>query len=262
MLRSRGFILIVSALLLLALPSAFCQPLDDTSGIVNLNPDSSHVLACTQVSLTLEFTVADARVFDLHLLLDPARLQFLSMAAGSEATMHLMPTSFSGSHLIVDGFFEPNFSGTTLVATLTFYVNPTIGDDTTVVRFDYGQGYSGTAENPIPIAFAGDSAVIYIEGTPALPPNQLLLTRQAWPANDDSILATWFPVYWDLDGDTLINPLYVVYREHPVTNPGVLDSVGATADTFFWDYSIITNPDPISVSNTSTFIVVARKTQP
>ncbi len=262
MLDSRGFILAVSALLLLVLPAAFCQPLDDTSGIVNLDPDSSLVLACTQVSLTLEFTVTDARVFDLHLLLDPARLQFLSMTAGSEATMHLLPVSLSGNHLTVDGFFEPNFSGTTLVATLTFYVNPTIGDDTTVVRFDYGQGYSGTAENPIPIAFVGDSAVIYIEGTLPPPPNQLLLTRQAWPANNDSILATWFPVYWDLDGDTLINQLYVVYREHPVANPGVLDSIGATADTFFWDLSIATNPDPIIVSNASTLIVVTRKTQP
>ncbi len=261
MLYSRIFMLLVTALLLFTLP-AFCQPLDDTSGIVNLDPDSSHVLACTQVFLTLEFTVTDARVFDLHLLLDPARLQFVAMTAGSEATMHLMPASFSGSNLIVDGFFDPNFTGTTLVATLTFYVNPTLGDDTTTVYFDYGQGYSGTAESPVPIAFTGDSAVIYIEGTPPLPPNELLLTRQAWPANNDSILATWFPVYYDNDGDTLINPIYVVYREHPVANPGVLDSIGATADTFFWDYSISTDPSPLTVTNASTIFVVARKTQP
>jgi hypothetical protein len=259
MTLARIFVLIF---LTLSLPAAFGQPVDDTSGIVNLDPDSTRVLACTQVSLTLHISVTDARVFDLHMLIDPARLQLLSLTNGPEPTMHIMPPLLSGSNLTVDGFFEPNLTGTTLVATITFYVNPTVGDDTTTVYFDYGQGYSGTAESPVPILFTGDSAVIYIEGTPPLPPSNLLLIRQPYPTQAVSIEAVWNPVYYDMDGDTLINPLYVIYREHPVSAPGILDSIGATADTFFWDFSIATNPDPVSVQNTSTLQVHTRKTQP
>jgi hypothetical protein len=238
------------------------SPLDDVPGIVNVDPDSSRVLACTQVSITVDAELLDARVFDLQFAVDSARLQLLDVIPGSESTLHIMPVSMSGTTLTVDGFFHPNFTGNTNLVTFTFYVKPVTDDDTTVVRFEDGQGYSGTYDNPVAIQFSGDSAVIYIEGTPPEPPTELLITRLNYPAYDDSVLLQWHPVFHDIDGDTLINPLYVVYREHVVADPGILDSIGSTPDTFFYDTSITMNPDTGTVKNATTLSVKVRKTQP
>jgi hypothetical protein len=245
-----------------ASPRSSGTPLDDTFGTVSLVPDTVLVLACTPVSIAVNIALTDARVFDLQFAFDPARLQFLSAIPGSDPSLHLMPPSASGGSLLLDGFFHPNFTGTAALAILNFYVNPVTDDDTTIVRFAAGQGYSGTENSPIPIQFSGDSTVILIEGTPPEPPTELLITRLNYPAHGDSVLLQWHPVFFDVDGDTLINPLYVVYREHVVPNPGVFDSIGSTPDTFLYDPSIILNPDPGDVKNASTLRVVVRKTQP
>ena len=253
-------------IILLFVPAGFSQrlPLDDTFGVINLDPDSSHVLACTQVTLTLDITVTDARVFDLHFGFDPARLQILSVTPGSEPTLNVLPPLISGSSITLDAFFHPNFTGTTTLATIDCYVNPVLDDDTTTVYFDYGEGYSGTADVPEPINFSGDSAVIYIEGTPPLPPGELLISPLAYPAHDDSILLRWHPVFYDFDGDTLINQLYVVYREDVINNMGTYDSVFATPDTFYYDDFLIFSFDPGDTGsvNVATFKVHTRKTQP
>ncbi len=256
--------LVSLAFILLFSLAAQSQPLDDTFGTVDLDPDSSHVLACTQVSLTLDISVTDARVFDLHIGFDPARLQYVSAVNGLEPTLNVMPLSVVGDEITVDAFFHPNFTGATNVITLTFYVNPTIGDDTTVVRFDFGQGYSGTADNPEPIQWSGDSAIIYIEGTPPEPPSEVLLVRQPYPSTDDSIEVIWNPVFYDLDGDTLINPLYVVFREDIINTPYVYDSIGATYDTFFYDnyINLTFQPGDTGIVNAATIKVLTRKTQP
>ena len=239
------------------------SPLDDTPGIIDLSPDTSHVLAGTQLSLTVNIVLTDARVFDVQFTLDSARLQLLSVTAGSESSLQLMPPSSTGSHLTLDGFFHPNFSGTTLLATLTFYVKPVTGNDTTVVRFFTGQGYSGAYDNPVPIQFSGDSALIFIEGTPLPePPSELLITRMLYPANDDSVLLRWRPVFCDVNGDTVINPLYVLYREDVINSPGLYDSIAATPDTFYYDNYILLNFPRAGSVNTATYKVVARKTQP
>ena len=237
-------------------------PLDDTAGSANLSPDTSHVLLGTQLSLTVNITVTDARVFDLLFALDSARLQFISATPGTEPSLHLMPPSFSGSHLTLDGFFHPNFSGTTLLATLTFYVKPVSEDDTTVVGFSAGQGYSGTYDNPSPIQFSGDSALIFIEGTPPEPPSGLVIIRMAYPAHDDSVKLCWHPVFHDVDGDTVIHPLYVVYREDVINHSGVYDSIAATPDTFHFDHYISLSFPMAGSVNTCTYRVVSRKTQP
>jgi len=239
-------------------------PLDDTPGIVDLEPDSSHVLACAYASLTVDITVTDARVFDLQFSFDPARLQIQSITPGSEPTLNVLPPLISGSSLTLDAFFHPNFTGTTNLVTISYYVNPVLADDTTTVYFEFGQGYSGTADVPEPIVFSGDSAVIYIEGTPPLPPNELLISPLAYPAHDDSILLRWHPVYYDFDGDTVVNPLYVVYREDVINDQGVYDSVFSTPDTFYYDDFLIFSFDPGDTGsvNVATFKVHARKTQP
>ena len=245
-----------------ASPTRDRSPLDDTFSLVDLEPDSTLTLPWTTISVTVSATFTDARVFDLHLWMDPARLQLLSVVPGAEPAFHLMPEQLIGNDLTLDGFFHPNFTGSTDIATLTFYVNPVLDDDTTMVRFVSGQGYSGTENNPVPIQFTGDTAIVFIEGTPPDPPTGLLIMRLNYPAYDDSILLMWHPVFYDSELDTLINPVYVIYREHPISNPGVLDSIGATPDTFFYDTSITSSPDTSSVVNASTFTVVARKTQP
>jgi hypothetical protein len=237
-------------------------PLDDTFGTVTLAPDTIHVLACTPLSITVNVALTDARVFDLQLAFDPARLQFLSAISGSDPSLHLMPPGVSGGNLVLDGFFHPNFTGVAALATLSFYVNPVTEDDTTIVRFAAGQGYSGTESSPIPIQFTGDSTVVLIEGTPPNPPAELLITYLNYPANDDSVLLRWHPVFFDVDEDTLINPIYVIYRENVIVNPGVFDSIGATPDTFFYDDEIIFNAGPGPVFHDSNLKVVSRKTQP
>ena len=263
-------VILLSVMFMACLPSllraqpTLRDPLDDTFGIVNLDPDSSLVLACTQMTVTLDVSLTDARVFDLHLIYDPVRLQLISAVAGTEPTLHVLPVNVVGNQITVDAFLHPNFTGTTNVLTFTFYVNPTIGDDTTVVSFDYGQGYSGTEDSPVPIQFSGDSAIIYIEGTLPLPPSELLISRLAYPAHDDSILLRWHPVFYDFDGDTLINQIYIIYREDIKNTPYVYDSVGATSDTFFYDdfLNFTFSPGDTGVVNAATFKVHTRKTQP
>lgn len=257
--------LIVMTLLVMA-AIAFARPgsLDDTIGIANLEPDTVDQLACQPIYVDVELTLTDARNFTLRFDFDPTLIQLTAVIPGSHPDIHILPHNISGNVITVDGFFNPNFTGTTTGFTFCFQ-SFLLPDTSTTVHWLSGQGFSGTYDNAVPISFSGDSALIQIEGTPPLAPDSLVIRRLAVPAYNDSIEVLWTPTYYDLLGDTVINPLYVVYREDVINNPGVFDSVGATSDTFYYSPFIQLNFNPpydSLVVNDANFQVRARKTQP
>ena len=109
--------------------------LDDTAGFIHLTPNPFSTLCETPFSITLIATLTDARVFELRFLFDQDYLQLLSVTPGSETRLHILPEQVSGDTLWLDGFFHPNFTGTTALATLTFYSLLIPDDDTTRIGF-------------------------------------------------------------------------------------------------------------------------------
>ncbi|MFH1011765.1 MAG: hypothetical protein V1784_11100 [bacterium] len=240
-------------------------PLDDTAGFIHLTPNPIHTLCETSFHIAIIATLTDARVFDLTFLLPQAFFQLRAVTPGSEPSLHILPEYLSGDTLWLDGFFHPNFTGTTTLAILTVHSLCIPGDDTSRIGFLDGQGYSGTADFPEVILLSGDTTTIYIECTPPENPWEMIII----PIQTDSVCLRWHPIFFDVDGDTVINPTYVIYRMDQLLLPPTLDSIGATFDTFFYDdYIQIWHPLPpdtagsISYLNATTYEVRARKTQP
>jgi hypothetical protein len=162
---------------------------------------------------------------------------------------------------MVDGFWDPNFTGTELLFSLGF-TSPLQPDTITAVGWNSGIGFSGTPDAAQAIVFTGDTTVISLEGTLPLGPDTLVIRRLAFPAHADSVELLWTRAYYDEDGDTLIDPIYVVYREEVRSAPGIYDSIGFTPDTFFYDDHVQGVFYADTVVNVSVYEVRARKTQP
>jgi len=240
--------------------------LDDTAGFIHLTPNPDHALCGTPFSIALIATLTDARVFELRFLVDEDFLQVLSVTPGSDTSLHILPEQVLGDTLWLDGFFHPNFTGTISLATLTLYPVPIPADDTTEIGFLDGRGYSGTPESPGLIILSGDTSTAYIDCTPPQVPWEMIIV----PIDTDSVCLRWHPIFYDVDGDTVIDPLYVIYRTDQLMTPTILDSIGATLDTFFYDdYIQVSHPRPpdstgvvSGTCNATTYEVRARKTQP
>ncbi len=239
--------------------------LDDTGGFIHLMPSVQTALACSEITVAIRGTFTNARVFGLRFYFETARLDLLSVTPGAAPSLHILPESLVVDTLNLDGYFHPNFSGTTTLATLHLYVKPVAHDETALIGFFFGQGFSGPAEWPEPIDFSGDTATIFIEGTPPLPPSHLLIT----PMDGDSVRLQWHPVYYDADGDTVINPRYVLFLTDVKNMPADTDSVCTTMDTTLYNDFVKYTFDPDSalpydsiVVNQGVYQVRSRKTQP
>lgn len=234
--------------------------LDDTAGFIHLSPNPIYALCGTPFSVGLIATLTDARVFGLRFFLDQDFLQLLTVTPGPDTSLHILPEQILGDTLCLDGFFHPNFTGTTTLATLTLYPLLIRADDTTEIRFLDGRGYSGSSESPEIILLSGDTTTVFIHCPPPQAPSELIII----PIDADSVCLRWHPIFYDVDGDTVINPLYVIYRTDQLILPTTLDSIGATMDTFFYDdYIQISHPSPpdtVRTSNATTYEVRARKT--
>jgi hypothetical protein len=238
---------------------------DDTGGFIHLTPSVQRVLTTSNTTVAIHATLTDARVFGLRFYFDSARLQLTSVAPGADTTLHIPGYQLTGDTLNLDGFFHPNFSGNTTIATLNLHVLPVAHDDTAHIGLFFGQGYSGTGDAPQPIDFTGDTATIFIEATPPLPPTHLVIR----PIDGDSVKMIWRPVRFDLDGDAVINPRYVIYLTDVINAPNDTDSIGTTFDTTFFDDFIkyTFNADSAApydsiIVNNAIYQVRARKTQP
>jgi hypothetical protein len=240
-------------------------PLDDTAGFIHLTPNPIHTLCESPFSVSVIATITDARVFEVRFCLPQDFFELISVTPGNEPSLHVLPETLSGDTLWLDGFFHPNFTGTTTLATLTVFARCIPGDDTSRIGFMEGRGYSGTADSPQVILLSGDTTTIYIDCTPPENPWGMIII----PVDTDSVCLRWHPIFFDIDGDTVIHPAYVIYRTDQLLFPPTLDSVAATLDTFFYDdYIQIWHPMPpdtagfISYLNVTTYEVRARKTQP
>ncbi len=239
------------------------HPLDDTGGFIHFSPTLSHVLACDTFHMTVSGTFTDARVWSLNILLE-SPLVLLAVDPGSDPRLNLMPEMITGDTLLLDGFFHPNLSGNTVLATLTLTTTLPPQDDTARVGFFSGRGFSGTADAPEPIQFDGDTAYVFIEATPPHPPAHVIIDVLPAPAHDDSILILWNRVFYDLDDDTLISPLYQVYLTDVINSELDTIQIGSTADTFYYSTYVQNTyqPGDTGAVNAGVFQVRTRKTQP
>lgn len=251
----------VCAVLLFWGANIFAQrnPLDDTAAFINLSPGNISAFTCEGFDVNIQMTATNARVFDLRFIHDSDNFALTGVTPGGLASMHVLPHYVGGDTIAIDGFFHPNFTGTTLVATLHFVPIDVVGDQTTLVGFLDGQGFSGTGEAPEPMVITGDSSSVSLEGTPPLPPDSLVIV----PMMDDSVCLHWSPVTLDEDNDPVVNPGYLVEFEDVINNQGVYDSIGFTLDTFFYHDFIIYEFDPgdTGVVNLGTYRIRALKCQ-
>jgi hypothetical protein len=242
------------------------SPLDDTAGFIHLSPSFQSQLAYNPFNIVMQATVTDARVFSTRLYYDHLNYELLSVMPGPFVSLHVLPQDTVADTIKVDGFFHPNFTGTTTIATLTLLKRTLVDDDLTIVGFIDGQGYSGTADLPGPIELDGDTAYVDLEGTPPLPPTELILTLQYIPASGvvDSVLLQWNRVFYDLEGDTIINPLYIIGLEDVLNDPGEHDSVGSTSDTFYYHDFVkyYYFPFDSGVVNVGSYQITTKRTQP
>jgi len=258
-----AFCLIVSTLL--AAPRPSDPPLDDTAAFIHLAPAYQNVLACDSFAVNVLMTATNARVFDLRFVHVSADYELLSVTPGPHPNLHILPHDTTADTISVDGFFHPNFTGTTTIATLWLMKRTMVDDDTTEVGFIAGQGYSGTADLPEPIVFNGDTAIIDVEGTPPLAPTELIIIPYyTYAVSVDSVCLHWNPVYYDEDGDTLIAPEYDVVFEDVLNNSGVLVPIGMTTDTFYCDDYIVQDffPYDSSIVNVGTYRIHTKRTNP
>ncbi len=240
------------------------NPLDDTGGFIHFVPSLTHVLACDTFQIALTGTFTDARVWSLDLLFDNPPLVLLSVIPGPHTSLHVMPHLLDGDTLFIDGFFHPNFSGNTTLATLVMTTILPPADDTGRVGFMTGEGFSGTSDDPEPIQISGDTSYVFIEATPPEIPSQVIIDVLPYATHDDSILVMWRRVFYDVDGDTLINPLYRVFLTDVLNSDLDTVLVGVTPDTFYYSTYVQNTfqPGDTGVVNVGVFQVRARKTQP
>lgn len=261
MRKARRFILIC-ALVLFVSAKNFAQrsPLDDTAAFIHLAPSNVFALTCNGFDVNVQMTATNARVFDLRFVFDGDNYALTSVTPGGLGSLHLLPHLVDGDTIAIDGFFHPNFTGSTLIANLHFEpVNP-VGDQVTIVGFLDGQGFSGTGEAPEVIHINGDTTIANLEGTPPLPPDSLIIV----PVLDDSVCLHWKAVTLDEDNDPVVNPWYLVEFEDVINNQGIYDSIGVTQDTFFYHDFIIYEFDPgdTGVVNIGTYQIRALKCEP
>jgi hypothetical protein len=230
-------------------------------GSIHLTPSIIHTNnGCSEFSVAISAGFCDARNFDLSFGFDQSSLELLSVTPGSDTTLHLLPELLGGNVLHLDGFFHPNKStGLMTLATLTCRaIAP--ADITTQIPFVSGQGYSGTADNPVPIDFSGDTATVVIDGTLPLAPDSLVIITLPYPSTSDSVRLQWRRVRRDMHGNPVVNPLYHVYL-HDVINDADY-TVASLLDTFIYDEFVhITFPET-TVVNIGLYEVRACKTSP
>ncbi|MBU0692696.1 hypothetical protein KKH18_12910, partial [bacterium] len=239
---------------------------DDTACYVHLSPGFQRGLTCDPFTVSLYATFTDARNFDLQISYDHSEFALVSVTPGTHPDLHILPHDTSENIITIDGFFHPNFTGITLLCGLEFMKREMIGDAVTEVGFIAGQGFSGTADLPEAIIFSGDTAIIDLEGTPPLAPMELVIIPQYSYARSiaDSVFLRWNSVRFDVDGDTIINPEYHVVFEDRYENYGLIDTVGITMDTFFYDDFIKYYfwPYDSMVVNAGVYRIHAKRTQP
>lgn len=236
---------------------AQANPLDDTAAFIHLAPNPVNGFACDEFTVNVQMTATNARVFDLRFVFDASDYTLVSVTEGSHAALNLMPHMVDSDTISLDGFFHPNFTGTTVIASLHFMANNLVGDQLTLVGFVDGQGFSGTGEAPDPMIIIGDSTSVNLEGTLPLPPDSLVII----PILADSVCLRWHSVHYDTDGDTVINPQYLVEFEDVLNNQGIYNSIGTTFDTFFYHDFIIYEFDPgdTGTVNVGTYRIRATK---
>ncbi len=259
--RLRGHLL-VCAVFVFAGVKLFAQrgPLDDTAAFIHLAPNPVSGLACNDFAISIQMTGTNARVFDLRFVFDAAGYTVTSVVQGPHPALHVLPHLVEGDTLSIDGFFHPNFTGTTVIATVYFSaVNQSI-DQSTIVGFLDGQGFSGTGEAPEPINMSGDSTVVNLEGSVPLPPDSVTIVSIL----ADSVRVTWTKVTTDVDAGPVVSPWYLVEFEDVLNNQGVYFPIGATQDTFFYHDFIIFSFDPYDSGtvNVGTYRIKALKCEP
>ncbi len=249
----------VCVVFILASARLFAQsnPLDDTAAFIHLAPNPVHGFACDEFTVNVQMTATNARVIDLRFVFSSADFALTGVTEGGHASLNLMPHLVENDTLSLDGFFHPNFTGTTVIATLHFMANNLVGDQLTMVGFIDGQGFSGTGEAPDPMIILGDTTNVVLEGTLPLPPDSLIII----PILADSVCLRWHAVHYDTDGDTVINPQYLVEFEDVLNNQGVYNPIGTTFDTFFYHDFIIYEFDPgdTGTVNVGTYRIRATK---
>ncbi len=251
----------VCAVIVFGTAQVFSQrnPLDDTAAFIHLAPNPVTAFTCEDFDINIQLTGTNVRVCELRFVFDAANYTPTSISAGLHPNLHVLPFYIEGDTLWVDAFFHPNFTGSTVVATLHFTPVNLVGNQTTMVGFLDGQGFSGTGEHPEPMIIVGDSTGVVLDGSATLPPESLIIV----PMQDDSICLHWNPVRFDLDGDPVVNPTYFVEFEDTWNNTGVYTTVGTTMDTFFYDDYILYefNPGDSGTVNAGVYRIRALKCQ-
>lgn len=242
------------------------DPFDDTACFIHLSPGLQYLFVNEPFSISIAATLTDARVFSIRLIYDHSDYDLVSVTPGSHPDLHVLPHDANADTISIDGFFHPNYTGTTTVAVLQFIKIDAMGDAVTEVGFIEGQGYSGTADVPEPIVIEGDTATVILEGTPPNPSTELIIIPQPQPVfgTVDSVCLYWNPVYYDQDGDTVIHPVYIIEFEDVLNAPSIFDSVGSTFDTFFCHDFIkyYFEPGDTGTVNVGVYQIITRKTQP
>ena len=272
LINSRRLRLLILLLLAVITANAVAQerphssPLDDTAAFIHLIPAYQNVLASDSFAIALQATITDGRVFDLVFAYNSTDYELLSVLPGPHPSLHILPQDTTADTISIDGFFHPNFTGATTLATLWMRKRTMVDDDTTEIGFLEGQGYSGPPTSPEPVIFYGDTAVVDVEGTPPLAPMELIIIPQFSNARfvADSVYLRWNSVHYDQDGDTIIDPLYLVVFEDRYENYGLIDTVGITPDTFFYDDFIqyYFSPFDSMVVNAGVYRIHTKRTQP
>ncbi|MBK6765056.1 MAG: hypothetical protein IPG71_01750 [bacterium] len=236
------------------------DPLDDTAAFIHLAPNPVSGFTCEEFAVNIQLTATDARVFELRFVFDAADYQLVAVTPGSLAALHVLPHMVDADTIWLDGYFHPNFTGLTTIATLHFIALAPLGDHSTLIGLLDGQGWSGTADAPEPMLIGGDSTTVNLEGTPPLPPETLVIKNFL----DDSVRLTWHKVTLDEDSDPVVSPWYIVEFEDILNNEGVYTPIGNTQDTFFYHDFIIYDFDPgdTSTVNAATYRIRATKCEP
>ncbi|MCB1060654.1 MAG: hypothetical protein KDB65_10505 [Calditrichaeota bacterium] len=250
------------AVLLLFGVKLFAQrgTLDDTAAFIHLSPSTIFAYTCEGYTVNVQMTGTNVRVFDLRFVFDSANFTLVSVTPGPNPNLHILPHLVDGDTISVDGFFHPNFTGTAVIASLTFEPINLLGDQSTIVGFLDGQGFSGTGEMPDPINMNGDTTAITLEGTKPLAPDSVTI----FPIMADSVCLSWRSVTLDEDNDPISNPWYQIELEDVINDEGNYIPVGTTQDTFFYhDFVVYTfDPGDTGVVNIGNYHVITLKCEP
>ncbi|MCB9365885.1 MAG: fibronectin type III domain-containing protein [Calditrichaeota bacterium] len=248
--------------MLFAGASIFAQQrnLDDTAAYINLTPGLVTGLSCEDFVVNIQMTATDARVFDLRFVFESSDFVVTDVIPGPHPDLHILPHLVESDTLSIDGFFHPNFTGTTLLASVHMSAINQGTDHNSFIGFLDGQGFSGTGEAPEAISMDGDTTLIALEGTVPLPPDSVIII----PMMDDSVRVEWKPVTLDIDGGPVVSPWYIVEFEDALNNEGIYIPIDTTQSTYIYHDFIVFDFDPgdTSTVNVGTYRVKALKCQP